>query len=119
MTPEEQQVNYDQGRQGGTRTRQQTYDPAWNENNMTIESIPENQQDPGNATEIRRERTLNPNADFAINVEHLNFYYGKKQALFDVSLPLRNRQVTALIGPSGCGKSTFLRTLNRMNDLIP
>nr|WP_040445222.1 phosphate ABC transporter ATP-binding protein PstB [Ktedonobacter racemifer] len=54
-----------------------------------------------------------------MNVEHLNFYYGKKQALFDVSLPLRNRQVTALIGPSGCGKSTFLRTLNRMNDLIP
>lgn len=119
MTPEEQQVNYDQGRQRGTRTVQQTYDPAWNENNMTIESIPEDQQDPGKATEIRRERTLNPNADFAINVEHLNFYYGKKQALFDVALPLRNRQVTALIGPSGCGKSTFLRTLNRMNDLIP
>src|SRR5947209_5341562 len=54
-----------------------------------------------------------------IDVRHDNFYYGPKQALFDVSLPLRERQVTALIGPSGCGKSTFLRTLNRMNDLIP
>jgi phosphate transport system ATP-binding protein len=49
----------------------------------------------------------------------LNFFYGSKQALYDVSIPLRERQVTALIGPSGCGKSTFLRTLNRMNDLIP
>jgi len=48
----------------------------------------------------------------------LNFFYGEKQALFDISMPIRNRHVTALIGPSGCGKSTFLRTLNRMNDLI-
>ncbi|HCI79585.1 MAG TPA: phosphate ABC transporter ATP-binding protein, partial [Ktedonobacter sp.] len=51
-------------------------------------------------------------------MQHLNFFYGTKQALFDVSLPVRDQQVTALIGPSGCGKSTFLRTLNRMNDLI-
>lgn len=58
-------------------------------------------------------------ADTKINVRQVNFYYGAKQALFDVSLPVRERQVTALIGPSGCGKSTFLRTLNRMNDLIP
>jgi phosphate transport system ATP-binding protein len=62
---------------------------------------------------------LNPDADTIINVRNLNFYYGAKQALFDVSLPIREHQVTALIGPSGCGKSTFLRTLNRMNDLIP
>jgi phosphate transport system ATP-binding protein len=54
-----------------------------------------------------------------IDIRHLNFYYGTKQALTDVSLPIRERQVTALIGPSGCGKTTFLRTLNRMNDLIP
>ncbi|HZR44260.1 MAG TPA: phosphate ABC transporter ATP-binding protein PstB [Ktedonobacteraceae bacterium] len=54
-----------------------------------------------------------------INIKNTNFFYGSKQALFDVSLPIRERQVTALIGPSGCGKSTFLRTLNRMNDLIP
>ncbi len=48
----------------------------------------------------------------------LNFYYGAQQALFDVSLKIPERSVTALIGPSGCGKSTFLRTLNRMNDII-
>lgn len=61
---------------------------------------------------------LDVSADYKINVEHLNFYYGTKQVLYDVGLPIRERQVTALIGPSGCGKSTFLRTLNRMNDLI-
>src|SRR5690242_19215905 len=62
---------------------------------------------------------LNPEAAIKIDIKHLNFYYGSKQALTDVSLPIRERQVSALIGPSGCGKSTFLRTLNRMNDLIP
>jgi phosphate transport system ATP-binding protein len=49
----------------------------------------------------------------------LNFYYGTFQALKNIHLAIPARQVTALIGPSGCGKSTFLRTLNRMNDLIP
>jgi phosphate transport system ATP-binding protein len=48
-----------------------------------------------------------------------SFWYGPKQALHDVSLTLSPRAVTALIGPSGCGKSTFLRSINRMNDLIP
>ncbi len=52
-------------------------------------------------------------------VENLNFYYGSKQALFDVSIRIPERMITALIGPSGCGKSTFLRCLNRMNDTIP
>lgn len=51
-------------------------------------------------------------------VRHLNFWYGDKQALFDISLTIPERSVMALIGPSGCGKSTFLRSLNRMNDLI-
>lgn len=64
-------------------------------------------------------QSLNAQADIKIDVHDLNFYYGSKQALFNISLPIRERQVTALIGPSGCGKSTFLRTLNRMNDLIP
>jgi phosphate transport system ATP-binding protein len=64
-------------------------------------------------------KTLKHNADVKIDVKSADFYYGKKQALYKVSMPLRERQVTALIGPSGCGKSTFLRTLNRMNDLIP
>ncbi len=54
-----------------------------------------------------------------ITVEQLSFYYGEKLALSDVSLEVRERQITALIGPSGCGKSTFLRCLNRMNDTIP
>lgn len=51
-------------------------------------------------------------------VENLSFWYGANQALFDVSLTIPERSVVALIGPSGCGKSTFLRTLNRMNDLV-
>ena len=53
-----------------------------------------------------------------IDVQNLNFYYGSVQSLFDLNLNIPERQVTALIGPSGCGKSTFLRTLNRMNDII-
>lgn len=53
-----------------------------------------------------------------ISVTDLNLFYGEKQALFGVSLDIVEKKVTALIGPSGCGKSTFLRTLNRMNDLI-
>jgi phosphate transport system ATP-binding protein len=51
-------------------------------------------------------------------VRDLSFWYGPSQALYDVSLTIPERSVTALIGPSGCGKSTFLRCLNRMNDLI-
>jgi phosphate transport system ATP-binding protein len=55
----------------------------------------------------------------AIQVNHLNFFYGEKPALTDVSIDIPERRITALIGPSGCGKSTFLRCLNRMNDTIP
>ena len=54
-----------------------------------------------------------------IVVRDLNFFYGKAQALHDISLDIPEREVMAFIGPSGCGKSTFLRTLNRMNDTIP
>jgi phosphate transport system ATP-binding protein len=54
-----------------------------------------------------------------IGVRNLNFYYGRSLALKDISLDIPERMVTAFIGPSGCGKSTFLRTLNRMNDVIP
>jgi phosphate transport system ATP-binding protein len=53
-----------------------------------------------------------------LEARNLSFYYGDAQALFDVTLSIPERSVTALIGPSGCGKSTFLRTLNRMNDII-
>ncbi len=55
----------------------------------------------------------------AFVIEELNLFYGTKQALKGINLDIAKNRVTALIGPSGCGKSTFLRTLNRMNDLIP
>src|SRR6478752_5186581 len=54
----------------------------------------------------------------AIDVQSMNFYYGPKRALENISIAIRRNLVTAFIGPSGCGKSTFLRTLNRMNDII-
>ena len=52
------------------------------------------------------------------SVKKLDFYYGSKQALYDINIEIPEKQITALIGPSGCGKSTFLRTLNRINDMI-
>jgi phosphate transport system ATP-binding protein len=57
--------------------------------------------------------------DIKIKSRDLNLYYGDKPALTHISVEIPAQKVTALIGPSGCGKSTFLRTLNRMNDLIP
>ena len=54
-----------------------------------------------------------------IEVENLNVYFGESHILKDVNISIPKNTVTALIGPSGCGKSTFIRTLNRMNDLIP
>jgi phosphate transport system ATP-binding protein len=54
-----------------------------------------------------------------IDVEHFDFWYGKTQALHDINMQITPRAVTALIGPSGCGKSTFLRSINRLNELIP
>jgi phosphate transport system ATP-binding protein len=54
-----------------------------------------------------------------IEADSLDFYYGEKRALEDISVKIQPNLVTAFIGPSGCGKSTFLRTLNRMNDIIP
>lgn len=57
--------------------------------------------------------------DYTISTKNLNLFYGDFQALKNVSIEIPSNQVTAFIGPSGCGKSTFLKTLNRMNDLIP
>jgi phosphate transport system ATP-binding protein len=54
-----------------------------------------------------------------VHVDGLNFFYGQKRALTNISIDMRANLVTAFIGPSGCGKSTFLRTLNRMNDITP
>lgn len=53
-----------------------------------------------------------------METRHLNLWYGQSQALKDINLDIEEKSITALIGPSGCGKSTYLRTLNRMNDLI-
>ena len=54
-----------------------------------------------------------------ISAKDLNLWYGDFKALKSISLDVGEREITALIGPSGCGKSTFLKTLNRMNDLVP
>jgi phosphate transport system ATP-binding protein len=54
-----------------------------------------------------------------IKAKKMNFWYGKKQILFDVELNIEEKKITSLIGPSGCGKSTLLRCMNRMNDIIP
>ncbi len=58
------------------------------------------------------------NEDIRILVKDFNFYYGSFQALKNINMEIKRNKVTALIGPSGCGKSTFLRSINRMNDLI-
>jgi phosphate transport system ATP-binding protein len=65
--------------------------------------------------DTRRVRSLQVKAA----VENLNFYYGQHHALKNLTIPIADKQVTALIGPSGCGKSTFLRCFNRMHDLQP
>nr|WP_156312168.1 phosphate ABC transporter ATP-binding protein PstB [Lysinibacillus contaminans] len=67
---------------------------------------------------VNKQQVSTASAQSKILVDDLNLFYGEKQALFNVSLDIKEKEVTALIGPSGCGKSTFLRTLNRMNDLI-
>jgi len=67
---------------------------------------------------MNRSKPSDDNAPTMIDVRDVTFYYGDVQALFNVSLSVPEKSVMALIGPSGCGKSTFLRTLNRMNDII-
>jgi phosphate transport system ATP-binding protein len=68
---------------------------------------------------IKSEATrLNGQQSMKIRVSNLNFYYGRAQALYGINIQIPVQRVTAFIGPSGCGKSTFLRTLNRMNDII-
>ena len=64
-------------------------------------------------------RTAAPEVAGRIDAERFNFWYGRTQALFDIDVSIAPRAVTALIGPSGCGKSTFLRSINRLNELIP
>lgn len=66
-------------------------------------------------TQVGEARTDNPTK---ISCQNIDVFYGEKQAIYDISLDVPDRAVTAFIGPSGCGKSTFLRCLNRMNDTI-
>jgi len=73
----------------------------------------------GELAATRKTADGRPDAPSKIQVESMNFYYGDKRALQDISIRIKPNLVTAFIGPSGCGKSTFLRTLNRMNDIIP
>ena len=54
-----------------------------------------------------------------VRVKGFNFFYGKERALKDINMDIYKNQVLGIIGPSGCGKSTFLRSINRMNDVIP
>ena len=67
----------------------------------------------------RGQTPVRTDAPVKIDVDGMNFYYGAKRALDGISIRIHANLVTAFIGPSGCGKSTFLRTLNRMNDIIP
>lgn len=66
---------------------------------------------------MRKEKEMENNG--IISVGGLNLWYGEHQALKDINIEIERNSITALIGPSGCGKSTFLKTLDRMNDLIP
>jgi phosphate transport system ATP-binding protein len=68
-------------------------------------------------TSTRDEGLASRDAKF-IQVDHLDFFYGQKQALFDINIDIPEREITALIGPSGCGKTTLLRSINRLSDLV-
>ena len=81
-----------------------------------MDSQPPPQTDSGHGTSAAGD-LAQPRADF-LKVCDFNFYYGKKQALYQINMDIPQRQVTAFIGPSGCGKSTLLRNFNRMNELI-
>jgi phosphate transport system ATP-binding protein len=85
-----------------------------------VTNVPTSNASPHVAVAVPR---VGPGAEVAhqikIDVRRLSFFDGQKKALDDISIEIRANLVTAFIGPSGCGKSTFLRTLNRMNDVIP
>ncbi|MEO0550321.1 MAG: phosphate ABC transporter ATP-binding protein PstB [Pseudomonadota bacterium] len=68
--------------------------------------------------EAPESQTVSEDKPTKIDCRHIDVFYADKQAIFDISMPIRDRSVTSFIGPSGCGKSTFLRCMNRMNDTI-
>ncbi len=61
---------------------------------------------------------VNEVRDIKMKIKDLDFYYGEFQALKKINMDIESNRITSLIGPSGCGKSTFIKTLNRMNDLV-
>jgi phosphate transport system ATP-binding protein len=69
--------------------------------------------------EVKKEGIKKEETNSIIEVNDLNLWYGSDQALYEVSMDVPEKQVTAIIGPSGCGKSTFLKTLNRMVEMVP
>jgi phosphate transport system ATP-binding protein len=73
---------------------------------------------PGNSNPVASSDESNRGGTPKLETQNMSFFYGTKQALYDINLQIQDRAVTALIGPSGCGKSTYLRSLNRMNDII-
>jgi phosphate transport system ATP-binding protein len=84
---------------------------------MTTERDPDVMPDPDTKADSSQPPATGLKPDF-IKIAEFSFWYGSKQALYDISLDIPERMVTAFIGPSGCGKSTLIRNLNRMNDLI-
>lgn len=94
---------------------------AETESNIAVDAVrePKTPQTPAAETKPKAQKMSKENGKTKITVRNVDFFYGKNQALYDVSLDINEKEVFALIGPSGCGKSTFLRTLNRMNDTIP
>jgi phosphate transport system ATP-binding protein len=82
--------------------------------------VPENQAPrPGSEKPEKQRQKTSPGRTAKIQIRNLDFYYGTKQVLKNISLDIPANEVTAFIGPSGCGKSTLLRCINRMNELIP
>lgn len=102
-------------------TRKNIEDPSASKTEMSVGMDPDTASD---ANYIDWQNNTDPivsridPADICIDVRDVNLWYGKKQALYNVELPIRTKSITALIGPSGCGKSTLLRSINRMNDLV-
>jgi len=86
---------------------------------MTTMEAVSHSSTPTAAPHVREPHTAVPVVPTKIEVRDFNFYYGETKVLHDVALNIPEKQVTAFIGPSGCGKSTFLRSINRMNDIIP
>ncbi len=86
---------------------------------MTTQSPDDTARTPAIHTSVPHAHAAAPIGEPKIKARDVKVFYGEKQALFDVSLDIPAKSVTAFIGPSGCGKSTFLRCINRMNDTIP